>query len=441
MRAPALLTALGWTACARSATAPAPPPSPAAPTPAVIVVSIDGLRPADALTGDDMPALQALAARGAWADDVRSVFPSMTYPAHASMVTGVEPAVHGVVSNLVDAADGDPHRAWRWAAADLRAPTLWDVARQAGKRVALVAWPATDGAIADVVVPDVWSVRGPDHAARVRARATPGFVEAALAADPDLAASWRPPKDDRGTVALAQRALRVASPELLLVHLIEVDHHSHRDGPDSATARTARRQADAALVTLQETQRALGRLEATTWIVVSDHGMAPVDRRVRLGPAMVTAGLVEVDGRGAVQRWRVSLVTDGGGAAFAIPRDAADREGCARAAEALTAAARRLGGLEVLGPDAIRARGGDPRACAAVLAAPGTFLAGDLVGAEVDAPDLRGAHGFAPDDPSMWAVLVLAGPGVTHEQRHGLTVRDVAPMAAAALGIAWPPAR
>lgn len=441
MRACALLSALAWASCtptARPATRASPPPA-TAPGPAVIVVSIDGLRPTDALAGEDMPTLQALAARGAWADDVRSTFPSMTYPAHASMVTGVPPAVHGVVSNLVDAVDGESHRAWRWAAEELRAPTLWDVARDAGKRVALLAWPSTDGARADVIVPDVWSQRGPDHRARLRAASTPGFIEAALASEPALAASWHPPKDDRGTIALALQALREASPDLLLVHLIEVDHHGHRDGPDSATARHARRQADAALRAMHEAQAAAGRLASTTWLVVSDHGMAPLSRRVRLGPTMVAAGLITLDDRGAVRSWRAALVTDGGGAAFVLPRAPDDGEACALAAEALAGAARRLGGLEVLEPDQIRARGGDPRACAAVLAAPGTFLAGDLRGVEVDVPELRGGHGFDPDDPSMWAVLVVAGPGVAHEQRRGLTVRDVAPIAARALGITWPP--
>ena len=76
----------------------------AAKTPHVLVISIDGLRPEIYRDPDGsgvaVPNLTALVERGAYADGVIGVFPSVTYPSHTTIVTGVEPARHGVTSNF-----------------------------------------------------------------------------------------------------------------------------------------------------------------------------------------------------------------------------------------------------------------------------------------------------------------------------------------------------
>lgn len=422
-----LASVLALTACA------------AAPRPRVVLVSIDGLTPDAGLHGDAMPNLQALAARGAWADDVRSVFPSMTYPAHASMVTGVAPRVHGVVSNLVPAPTGDPNRAWRWDAASIAAPTVWDVVAAHGGRAALVGWPSTAGAHADVVVPDLWDLRRADHRAILTAASTPGFIARARAAWPDALAAWHPPKDDVAAMAFARVALRDRDPDLLLVHLVEVDHHQHRDGVASATAAAARRQADALLGALLADLAGDARASATTVLVASDHGFAALHTRVRLGPALVAAGLVTLTDDGALQAWRVALLADGGGLALLVPRQPDDHAACAAALTALAPTIAATGGaLTVLDRAALDRRGGDPAACAGVLAAPGLYLAADYVGPALDAPALAAGHGYDPAEPTMRAVLVISGPGIGHGRLRGARLVDVAPTVAARLGLPWP---
>ena len=76
----------------------------------VVLISIDGLRPDYYLPSRERltttPALDALRARGSWAEGVIGQFPSLTYPSHTSIVTGVRPAVHGVVQNTIFGPDG-----------------------------------------------------------------------------------------------------------------------------------------------------------------------------------------------------------------------------------------------------------------------------------------------------------------------------------------------
>jgi predicted AlkP superfamily pyrophosphatase or phosphodiesterase len=73
---------------------PTPTPTPAAP-PRVALVSIDGLR-ADIVNAENTPNLWGLVARGAYSFSAQTIFPSNTLPGHASMLTGVEPTVHGI---------------------------------------------------------------------------------------------------------------------------------------------------------------------------------------------------------------------------------------------------------------------------------------------------------------------------------------------------------
>ena len=118
----------------------------------VLVISIDGFaafywRDPEAR----LPTLRRLAERGAVAAGVETVFPSTTWPTHASLMTGVSPSVHGVVANHIlnrgtrapEDLTGDPV----YDAPDLlRAPTVYDRAHAAGLRTAAIDWPATRNA-------------------------------------------------------------------------------------------------------------------------------------------------------------------------------------------------------------------------------------------------------------------------------------------------------
>jgi predicted AlkP superfamily pyrophosphatase or phosphodiesterase len=116
----------------------------------VLMISIDGLRPADVLEapsrGLRLPVLTGLVRDGAYATGVRNVLPTVTYPDHTTLITGVWPARHGVANNTVF----DPLRRgmgeWYWYAEDIRVPTLWDAVHDAGRPVASLGWPVSVGA-------------------------------------------------------------------------------------------------------------------------------------------------------------------------------------------------------------------------------------------------------------------------------------------------------
>jgi len=118
--------------------------------PLLVMISIDGLRP-DYITAADahgakVPNLRRFMKEGTYADGVQGVVPTVTYPSHTTLITGVWPAKHGILAN----ATFDPLRknaeGWYWYSEDIQVPTLWDAAAKAGRTTASVQWPVSVGA-------------------------------------------------------------------------------------------------------------------------------------------------------------------------------------------------------------------------------------------------------------------------------------------------------
>jgi hypothetical protein len=92
------------------------------------------------------PFLRRLAAEGTYAEGVIGVWPTVTYPSHTTLVTGVSPAEHGIYANLEFDPEHHFAESWFWCAAQIRVSTLWQAAHRAGKVTASIGWPATVGA-------------------------------------------------------------------------------------------------------------------------------------------------------------------------------------------------------------------------------------------------------------------------------------------------------
>jgi predicted AlkP superfamily pyrophosphatase or phosphodiesterase len=241
--APTIALLLSLAACASAP--PAPPARPAT----VLLVSIDGLR-ADAVGRGEMPNLDALAAEGVRAEWMNPSYPSLTFPNHYTLVTGLRPDHHGVVHNTMWApALGDFRTRDREAVGDGRwwsgADPLWVSAERAGLRTATMFWPGSEAEI-DGVRPNDW-------------RPYDKQVDAGQRVAQVLAWLDRP---------------RAQRPRLVTLYFDQVDSAEHGFGPGSTQAHGARVLVDGALGTLRDGLAARGLLDSIDLVVVSDHGFA-----------------------------------------------------------------------------------------------------------------------------------------------------------------------
>lgn len=398
----------------------------------IVLISIDGLRPDFYLSAAyAAPTLRALATTGSHARAAEPVFPSVTYPNHAAIVTGVRPARHGVLFNTRFEPSGERGR-WYEEAGDLRAPPLWEWVRAAGLTTASVSWPSTLDAKIDLLLPerDYYARRQPLDV--LTKAVTPGLFERTGVAPAEAifkdVVAW-----DAFLADTAAALIRGARPHLLLLHLVQTDVFQHRHGRDADEVKRAVARIDTHVASILAAVRAAGIEDGTTVIVTGDHGFQDATQAVFPNRVLARAGLRGCPTRG--ESWRATVHVAGAAAAvFVNPRDDAE---AARAAEAAlrAEAADRYSIVSRAELDALGAMAG---AAFAVEAAPG-YAIGGACARSLTRASPGGTHGFLPSRPTMATGFIANGAGI----RAGVTLDsmrliDVAPTVARLLGVAAP---
>ncbi|MEZ6185641.1 MAG: ectonucleotide pyrophosphatase/phosphodiesterase [Planctomycetota bacterium] len=405
----------------------------------VVLVSIDGLRP-EFYRDPSWPApvLQQLAREGVFAEAVRGVFPSVTYPSHTTLITGALPARHGIVNNEPFEPGGQTGR-WYWDAREIQVPTLWDAVRAAGRESASISWPVSVGAPVTRNLPEVWSLAdGVEGTAPIRSASTPpGLMEEvereATGALRGGNYSMNLMTRDLRVGLAAGYLLRTYKPALLTVHLTGPDHVMHgvgRSGPEVAQAVAL---ADAALATLIEDARRAGILERTAFVVTGDHGFVDTHTRVCPNVWLAAAGLQTA----AADRgdWRATFHCSGGSALLRLrqPGDAAAVDAVRALLAELPPGEQRT--FRVIEPAELRAIGADPDAVLALSAHEGYRFSASARGQALKS-GRGGTHGYFPDLPRVKTGFVGWGagfaPGTVAPE---LGLEDVAPVVAELLGV------
>jgi predicted AlkP superfamily pyrophosphatase or phosphodiesterase len=401
-----------------------------------VILSVDGLRP-DLYRAPEsahrFPNLLALEAAGASAEAVESIYPTTTYPAHATIVTGLAPRAHGIYSHLASLDPTEKARPWSWFAAALRAPALWDVARALGRKVAALSWPVSAGAGIDCNLPEIWNPAAADPYRDFETPArhsTPGlFAEVAQAVMPMLGKA--DPDEMRGEAALY--LWDHYRPDLLLVHFVWYDAQAHGFGPASPQALTALQSADQAIGKIRA---AISSDPAATLVVLSDHGFVPVEKEAAPLVVFAAHGLFARGADGSLALRRLGAVSAGGSLAVYWLEEPStdDRRRLASAMEELigTGAVQ-----ESIDRQKLAALEADPDAELMIEAAPGYEFSDRLEGPAVsDSPQHRGTHGYLPYRPGMEATFMAAGRNIAPGKNLGrISLKRVAPTLAQLMGL------
>src|SRR5581483_6459104 len=121
----------------------------------IVLITIDGFRPDFYLdTPWQTPHLRELVKGGFHANGVNSVFPSMTYPSHTTIITGVQPGKHGIYYNNRFDATGTVDQNY-WQDSSIHALTIVHAVHDKGLKVASISWPVSAGSPADYNIPDI----------------------------------------------------------------------------------------------------------------------------------------------------------------------------------------------------------------------------------------------------------------------------------------------
>ena len=331
----------------------------------VLLVSIDGL-PASILGSGMLPTLDRVAAEGVRAEWMNASYPTLTFPNHYTLVTGLRPDRHGVIhNNMIDAhlgrfiskeAMADDGRWWG-------GEPIWSTLQKQGGIAATMFWPGSRAEIAG---------QRPRYSRAFDMKVTPEARVRQVLAWLDLPQAQRP--------------------QLLTLYFEQYDVAAHNDGVRGDLARASLRGIDAALVQLREGLRARALDGRTDMIVVSDHGMADVPQanRVLLDDVL--------DARHYDVEWWGTFI------GLRPHADSADLVARIFVGRHDHYACWRKGDLP-----AAWHYGRHPRIAPIVC----QVDTGWRVQSRRHAPQtqpVKGEHGFAPEDPTMRSVFVANGP-------------------------------
>jgi predicted AlkP superfamily pyrophosphatase or phosphodiesterase len=219
--------------------------------PTLILVSIDGFR-ADYFQKYQHPTLNTLATEGVRAEWMTPSYPSLTFPNHYTISTGLYPEHHGIVANDIydpelNATFGMSKRAevqkGRWWGGE----PIWITAEKQGQHSSATFFPGSEAEI-EGTRPTYWKTYDDKVTPTERVDAVLTLLD----------------------LPLAKR------PTFLTLYFSDVDHAGHEYSPESKEVAEAINRVDAALARLIHGLQTRNINESVNLVIVSDHGMAPV---------------------------------------------------------------------------------------------------------------------------------------------------------------------
>ena len=419
--------------------------------PKLIVLSADALVTEDMDLLFKLPNMKRYMRDCATISKVRSVYPTITYPCHATMATGVYPGKHGVVRNDI-LAPAQKNRPWLWFYDALKwKHDIFCAAKEKGLSTAAVFWPCTGNHPAiDYLIAEYWTQGKGDSIPKAFARA--GTTAPAL----DYVVKYAPllkgherkhPQTDDFTINCAREIIVGHKPDLLMIHVANIDGYRHQYGLFNENVDAAIYETDHYIGELFRACKVAGTLKDTNFVLTSDHGQMDISRIINLNVVFAREGLLRADGSGEITDWDAICVS-GGMQACVYLKDPGDA--------ALWNAVYDL--LKKLRDDGIYGVGsvftadeiGEKERVSESFSfavdtdnysAFGEDAAGPVAVTKFDAADYRkgqATHGYLPDkgpQPTLAAVGPGIKPGVHVE--HGNLV-DQAPTFAKLLGLTLP---
>ena len=352
----------------------------------VLLISIDGLHPDYVLNaqrhGLKIPNLRAFVEQGSYATGVLAAVPTVTYPNHTTMMTGVSPAQHGIVSNTTFDPLGANREGWYWYAEDIQVDTLWERAAQTRIVTAAVNWPVTIGDTnIRFLLPEYWRASTHDDLKLLRALARPEGVLQRMEAKlgPFVDGYTDTLESDRIRTRFALALIEEHKPGFMAVHLIALDGKQHAEGP---WVSSAYRTLEALDEMIGELSTAARRADADAVVaIVSDHGFIGTHTTINLRKSFVDAGLIQLHrpapphSPATIASWDAQLWSGAGVAAVVVrdPNDAKLRGKVSKLLAELKSDAAN-GISRVLDHETIERDGAFPGAHWLVEFAPGFYL-------------------------------------------------------------------
>ncbi|WMJ84410.1 alkaline phosphatase family protein [Oscillospiraceae bacterium LTW-04] len=275
----------------------------------LVVLSFDALQTNDLEQLSRLPYFSQILKKASVVNHIREIYPTLTYPIHTTIITGVHPDKHGISHNQKASIDPkDPDWSimgsdWYWEKENIKVKTLVDTVWEQGGNVATVLWPVTAGDNRGYNIPEIWPVRGSEQKAKeVYAKASSPLAMRDYYDRYIAHYDWSNNEDMvYYGVEIALDILKKQKPNLLLCHLVHLDHIRHLYGDQGREVNNCLKQLDIIAERFIQATREAGTFEETNFIILGDHGQIDIDTVFNLNVLLKDMGFIRIDACGKAE--------------------------------------------------------------------------------------------------------------------------------------------
>lgn len=267
----------------------------------LLLLSIDAMVTEDLEILRTLPAFSEVLEGASVVKNIQSIYPTLTHPAHVSIVTGCYPDRHGIITND-EFRPGERFSPWLEKASLVKVPMLPQVARAHGYTVASVFWPLTIGMEAEWVLGRDWvHEKRKTQQQTIADNSTPGLFDEVADCVKSCWGKEHYEEADSFCFLSAEYLLRTYRPDLTMIHVILMDHIRHAYGVFSPKLREGYEIMDRGLARLLSAMKDAGTYDDTVICLTSDHGQLDVERVAALNRFFLDRGLIRLNPDGALR--------------------------------------------------------------------------------------------------------------------------------------------
>ncbi len=278
----------------------------------IIVISVDSMFTEDLSILYTLPNFKSIMGNGSRINKMESIYPSLTYPAHVSMMTGCYPDKHGVIHNQ-KLSPGVSNPDWLFYSENIKVKTIFQAAKEKGYTTACCHWPvcANGNDYIDYLIPEIWT-KDPDGdmIACYEGSGASGVGDILRKNAHRLKWKYFPMYDDFITDCACD-IIKEKKPDLLLIHYSEVDHLRHRHGLFNHKITEGLCRIDDWVGQIISSTKEAGIDKETNVVITSDHGHLEVKRNIHLNPLLVDEGLIILNNDQTIASWDAFIQSAG----------------------------------------------------------------------------------------------------------------------------------
>lgn len=407
----------------------------------VIVISFDAVSEEDLEFLSKQPNFSKLIKNGALIKNVESVYPSLTYPAHATIVTGKYPKNHGVINNTVlDFKNDNPD--WYWYRKYIKGDTIFDLAEKSGMKTCSILWPVTARSKITYNMPEIFCTKRYDNQILKSALAGSKIYQVNMNKRFGyLRQGMEEPYLDNFATEVAKKTIRELKPNLILLHLIDSDSQKHKYGIENKKVIESLKRHDERLGEIIESLKLAGIYEDSTIIALGDHSQINVNNVIKLNSILMKNDLINVNGNKIKSYKAIAKSCDG--SSYIYLKNKNDVETRKKVRDILNELKNKYSNVieEVYNNEEIKNLGADINASFMIEAKRGYYFIDDFLGEAIEVIDesskikhkLRASHGYLPSRDNYKTFFIAYGKtikkGVVLENgkliNHGPTIAKI----------------